>query len=101
MFYDEIQGLSKVTRNKYNQIIDKLHQTLPILSKYEKTKILGQRTKQLNSGAIPFIKIEKHIIDSYLIAEEELNQKKIPFIIQRPLPNGSFEYWHVKDLEVL
>ena len=35
------------------------------------------------------------------IAEEELKQKKIPFIIRRPLPNGASEYWKVKDLEML
>jgi hypothetical protein len=29
----------------------------------------------------------------------EFEQNKIPFIIARPLPNGSTEYWHVSDLE--
>ena len=29
----------------------------------------------------------------------ELQQKRIPFIIRRPLSNGSCEYWNVKDLE--
>jgi hypothetical protein len=29
----------------------------------------------------------------------ELKQKRIPFIIRRPLPNGGSEYWRVQDLE--
>jgi hypothetical protein len=31
----------------------------------------------------------------------ELQKKKIPFIIKRPLPNGSNEYWKVSDLKML
>lgn len=99
--FDEIINAAVVTRNSDNIIIDKLHTTIPLLSKYEYTKIIGQRTKQLNEGAEPFVFIDKEIIDNSLIAEEELKQKKIPFIIQRPLPNGAFEYWHLKDLELL
>ena len=99
--YDEIHKASLVTRNDNNIIIDLLHKTIPIMTKYEKAKILGQRTKQLNEGSQPFVTINKPVIDNSIIAEEELYQKKIPFIIQRPLPGGGFEYWHVKDLEVI
>jgi DNA-directed RNA polymerase subunit K/omega len=99
--YDEIYAAAIVTRNSENIIVDKLHSTFPILSKYEKTKVLGQRTKQLNLGNNPFITLARPTIDNSIIAEEELKQKKIPFIIQRPLPNGGFEYWHLRDLEVL
>ena len=41
------------------------------------------------------------VIDSYIIAQLELSQKKIPFIIKRPISNGSFEYWNIKDLEII
>ena len=99
--YDEIYALSRVMRNKENIIIDDLHRTLPILSKYEKTRVLGQRAKQINTGSKSFIAIDENIIDGYLIAQEELHQKKIPFIIRRPLPSGGSEYWHLYDLEVL
>ena len=99
--YDEIYALSKVVRDSNGNIIDDLHRTLPIMSKYEKTRILGQRAKQLNSGNKPFISVPKNIMDGYIIAQEELNQKKLPFIIRRPLPNGGSEYWRIKDLEIL
>jgi DNA-directed RNA polymerase subunit K/omega len=99
--YDEIKALSKVTRDEFNIIIDPLHKTVPFLTKYERTRILGQRAKQIECGAKPLVKIPENIIDSYIIAELELDQKAIPFIIRRPIPSGGSEYWNLKDLEVI
>ena len=99
--YDEIQTLSRVVRNSAGVIVDDLHRTIPIMTKYEKTRVLGQRTKQLNEGAPAFIKIDSTVIDGYLIAVKELEQKNTPFIIRRPLPNGGSEYWRIQDLEIL
>jgi len=98
---DEIEILSRVVRDENGNIIDPLHKTLPFLTKYEKARIIGERAKQLNSGAIPTIEIESNIIDGYLIALKEFEQKKIPFIVKRPLPNGGCEYWRFSDLEVI
>jgi len=98
---DEIETLSRVVRNESGQIIDPFHRTIPILSRYEKARILGERAKQLNAGAEPFVEIDETLIDGYLIALKELDEKKIPFIIQRPLPNGACEYWCLRDLEIL
>lgn len=97
--YDEILSMTKVSRNADGIIIDPLHRTIPYLTKYEKARILGQRAKQINSGAYPFVKVPENVIDGYIIAEMELKQKRIPFIIRRPLPNGGSEYWKVQDLE--
>jgi DNA-directed RNA polymerase subunit K/omega len=99
--YDEIQTLSRVVRNSAGIIVDDLHRTIPIMTKYEKTRVLGQRAKQLNEGAPAFIKIDSTVIDGYLIAVKELEQKKTPFIIRRPLPNGGSEYWRIQDLEII
>jgi len=99
--YNEISALSKVIRDKNNNIIDPLHKTVPFLTKYERTRIIGQRAKQINSGSKPFVNVPQHIIDGYIIAELELKQKKIPFIIKRPIPGGGSEYWNVKDLELI
>jgi DNA-directed RNA polymerase subunit K/omega len=97
---DEIKKLSQITKDNNNNIIDEFHRTLPILTKYEKTKILGIRLKQLNNGSEPFINVNEDIIDNNIIALKELENKKLPFIIVRPLPNRTFEYWKLKDLEV-
>jgi DNA-directed RNA polymerase I, II, and III subunit RPABC2 len=97
--YDEILAMTKVVRDKNGIIIDDLHKTIPYLTKYEKARILGQRAKQINSGATVFVKVPEKVIDGYLIAELELQEKRVPFIIRRPMPNGGSEYWSIKDLE--
>ena len=97
--YKELLTLSNITRNKKGVIIDPLHQTIPILTRYEKAKILGLRAKQINHGAKPFVELTKDIIDGHTIAYMELTQNKIPFIIRRPMPNGGSEYWKVSDLK--
>lgn len=97
----EIEQLSKCVKNKDGIPCDPLHMTNPFLSKFEYTRILGMRTKQLNNGSKPFIKVPEGIIDGYLIAEREVREKKLPFIIKRPIPNGGCEYWKLQDLELL
>ena len=101
--YEEIDALTKIVRNEQGVIIDPLHRTLPFITKYEKARILGDRARQINSNSDskPFVKIEPFIIDGYTIALKEFEEKKIPFIIKRPLPNGGTEYWKLKDLEIL
>ena len=99
--YDEIESLSIITKDNLGVIIDPLHKTLPFLTKYEKARVLGERAKQINAGAAPFIKVDNNVIDGYLIALSELEQKAIPFILKRPLPNGGCEYWKLRDLEIL
>lgn len=98
---EEISALSVITRNQYGDVIDPLHNTTSILTKFEKTKILGIRSKQLDEGAESFIQVPPNVISSYTIALMELNEKKIPFIIRRPIPNGGSEYWKITDLEIL
>ena len=99
--YDEIYNLARVVRDANGVVVDNLHKTLPMMTKYEKTRILGQRAKQINDGATPFVKVPEGVIDGYLIALKELEEKKIPFIIRRPLPNRGSEYWMVEDLEIV
>jgi DNA-directed RNA polymerase I, II, and III subunit RPABC2 len=97
--FEEIYNLTIITRDENGVINDALHTTYPILSKYEKTRVIGLRVSQLNKGASPFVTLNKVILDNVLIAEKELREKKIPFIIMRPIPNGISEYWNINDLE--
>ena len=99
--YDEIANMCVIVRDANGTPIDPLHRTIPILTRYEKARVLGERAKQLNSGAKPFVTIDDAVIDGYLIALKELEEKKMPFIIKRPMPNGGCEYWKLSDLEIL
>jgi DNA-directed RNA polymerase I, II, and III subunit RPABC2 len=98
---EEVAAMCQVVRDAKNNIIDDLHKTLPYLTKYEKARILGQRAKQINAGAKVFVQVPEKVIDGYIIAEMELKEKRIPFIIRRPMPNGGCEYWHLRDLEMI
>ena len=99
--YEEVEALATVIKDANGVIIDPLHQTLPILSRYEKARALGERARQINGGAKPMVEVDPTILDGYLIDLKELEQKRLPFIIQRPLPNGGSEYWRIADLEML
>lgn len=99
--YEEIQTLATVVRDEDGVVCDPLHTTLPFITKYEKTRIIGERAQQINSGSRPLVQIPDGMIDGYLIALLEYEQKKIPFIIKRPLPSGAVEYWPVSELELL
>lgn len=98
---EEVEASCTVIRDDKGVIIDPLHRTLPFVTRYEKARAIGERAKQINSGAKPFIEIDQSMIDGYLIALKEFEAKKIPFIIRRPLPNGTSEYWRLSDLEII
>lgn len=98
---NEMLAMTKIFRDDDGIIIDELHKTIPILTRFEKARVIGLRAKQINKGSEPFIKISNDIMDGLTIAEMELKEKKIPFIIRRPLPNGGSEYWNIKDLTLL
>mgnify|MGYP000898496786 FL=1 len=86
--------------NVFNKNYDKLkleNKTSQTLSKYEKTKILSKRCEQLESGCQPLIKDYEKYDNIYDIALDELNQKKIPFIVKRFI-NNKYEYWKLEDL---
>ena len=100
--YNFIKMMTSVERDDLNLIYDDKHVTLPILTKYEKARVLGLRISQLNKGSKPYIENKNHhIIDMHIIAEQELKEKRLPFIIMRPIPNGKKEYWKLEDLEII
>ena len=80
---------------------DPKHRSLPFLTQFEKTKILGFRTNQLSQGARAFIAVPTHVTDLKTIAKMELEARRLPFIIKRPMPDGTFEKWRLSDLLIL
>jgi DNA-directed RNA polymerase I, II, and III subunit RPABC2 len=102
--YDEIRSrlIIDERENENGQIeIDPNHTTMPFLTKFEKARVLGLRTKQLNNGAVPLVEVPAYVKDNRLIAEMELRKRVLPFIIVRPMPNGESEYWRLSDLEII
>ena len=85
---------------KNYETIKKGYKTQPVLSKYEKTRILSERTQQLANGSVSYLKNPEAYNTIYDIALMELNQKKIPFIVKRKLSN-SVELWKLEDLKII
>ena len=90
---DSIEFYKNYSNHSKQKITD------PCLTKYEKTKILAERTQQIEDGSMLYIPLTDKLTTAYSIALEEFKQKKIPFIVCRPLPNSrGFEYWKLNDL---
>jgi len=71
--------------------------TTPYLTKYERARVLGTRALQISMNAPVLVQLDGET-DALQIAIKELSQRKIPLIIRRYLPDGSFEDWSVSEL---
>lgn len=79
--------------------------TLPWMTKYEFDQVIGLRTMHLSKGAAPLVDIDadfKILSNMQLrkVAIEELQNKHLPYIVKRTLPNGRVEYWPVSKLSL-
>jgi len=104
---EEIAGIDKeceIIRNREIITKDLLHEAVevtdnnsqivigpPMLTRFEKARIMGARALQLSLGAPVFIEIPKNATTSLEIAMEELKQRVIPIVIKRTLPNGDYQ----------
>ena len=83
------------------QQVDSAHTGYPYLTQYERTKCLSFRASQIGHGAKPYVKVPPGMTDSYQIAKLELEARRLPYILRRPQPNGTFEVWKLSDLVLL
>ena len=74
-----------------------IKETKPFISKFERIKIISIRAQQLANGAKSTINIPSNITDIKDIATLEYNAKKIPFMIRRFKPDGTYEDWRLTD----
>jgi len=71
----------------------------PTLTRFERARIMGARALQLSLGAPVFIEIPKNATSSLEIAMEELEQRVIPIVIRRTLPNGDYQHLPIDQFE--
>ena len=71
--------------------------TTPFMTKYERARVLGTRALQISMGAPVMVDLDGET-DPLKIATMELNDKKIPMIVRRYLPDGSHEDWKIEEL---
>jgi DNA-directed RNA polymerase I, II, and III subunit RPABC2 len=97
----EVLSADMVTSLRDISLLDANHTTYPFLTNYEKTKCISFRASQINNGAKPYILVPTGVNDSYQIAKMELEARRLPFIVKRPMPDGTYEVWRLNDLLVL
>lgn len=90
---EDIEPIKKTFVTKENRI------TKPLLTKYERVRILSERVKQLTGMAKPMIKNYEKMSPKE-IAYAELKAKTIPYYIDRTLPNGNRERWELGELMI-
>lgn len=73
------------------------------LTKFEKARIIGLRALELSLGAPPLIPIDQDgdEISTTEIAKQEVERKVLPLIIGRRMPDGSYVYVSLGDLEIM
>ena len=74
--------------------------TTPYMTKYERARVLGTRALQIAMRAPVMVELEGET-DPLQIAMKELKQRKIPIIVRRYLPDGSFEDWGIDELIIV
>ena len=79
--------------------------THPYYSKYEYVTLIGTRAQQIADGSTPLVSLEGMLTSDaqfvWKVAEKEVLEQKLPFIIHRRLPNGVSEYWSATELSVI
>ena len=97
--YDEID-LDELFGDDEFHNIKNVRLSKPILTKYERVRLLSVRSRQLAQGAKPMLKNTSGL-SSKEVALLELKHKIIPLDIERPIPNCGVEKWKLSELEIL
>lgn len=102
---DEVQDgqgdgekIELLQQEEVGQAVDKDKRiTTPFMTKYERARVLGTRALQISMCAPIMVELENET-DPLQIAMKELKARKIPLIIRRYLPDGSYEDWAIDEL---
>lgn len=74
-------------------------------TKYEYTALVAMRAQQLAEGAKPLVELTGLRTSDPLfvwnVAKREIEQRKLPFIVRRQLPDGTAEFWSTQEMEIL
>lgn len=94
-----------VFRKDIAESLPKPRITRPYYTKYEYTSLLATRAQQLAEGAKPLVALEglktSDPMFVWNVARREIEQRKLPFVIRRQLPDNTSEFWSTNELEVM
>jgi DNA-directed RNA polymerase subunit K/omega len=102
ILHPEVQS---VTRESVQEALKQERVSLPYYTKYEQVALIGTRAQQLAEGAKPLVSLDGMLTSDpkfvWNVAEREVFERKLPFIIHRRFPDGRSEYWSAQDLSVM
>lgn len=93
---DQLNSLVKMYDPSKNMSVN-------FLTKFEMASVLGVREEQIAQGS-PSVLTNEEMVEmtsSRMVAERELQLKKLPFMILRTMPSGKQELWRLHDLHVV
>jgi DNA-directed RNA polymerase subunit K/omega len=102
ILHPEVQS---VTRESVQEALKQERVSLPYYTKYEQVALIGTRAQQLAEGSKPLVSLDGMLTSDpkfvWNVAEREVFERKLPFIIHRRFPDGRSEYWSAQDLSVM
>jgi DNA-directed RNA polymerase I, II, and III subunit RPABC2 len=94
-----------VFRKDITEALQQPRITQPYFTKYEYTALVATRQQQIEEGAKPLVGLEGlRTSDPQFILNvvmREIEQRKLPYVIRRQLPNNMSEYWSAQELEIM
>lgn len=105
MNIDQHPEVKPVFRNEVMEAIKQPRITREYFTKYEYTALLATRAEQIAQGSKPLVSLTglktSDPMFVWNVAKREIEQRKLPFLIRRQMPNGVSEYWSAQELEVM
>lgn len=94
-----------IFRNEVAEAVKLPRVTREYFTKYEYTALVALRAQQLAEGSKPLVGLEglkaSDPMFVWHVARREVEQKKLPFLIRRQLPDGTAEFWSVQEMEIM
>lgn len=91
----------QVIKSQFPKIVAKEDRQAPRrLTRYEKTSIIGERIEQIAHGAPSFLdEVDfKSCQSAKEVVYKEFEQDRIPFILERKMPDNTIEHWTISEL---
>ena len=102
VLHPEVQS---VTRESVSESLKSERVTRPYFTKYEYVTLIGTRAQQIAEGAKSLVSLDGMLTSDphfvWKVAEKEVLEHKLPFIVHRRLPNGISEYWSAMELSTI
>lgn len=94
-----------IFRTEVVEAVKEPRRTRGYYTKYEYTALVAMRAQQLAEGARPLVELTGLRTSDPLfvwnVAKREIEQRKLPFLVRRQLPDGTAEFWSTQEMEIL